>query len=485
MMREKNPDLPILLVDDEEQACNYYTTALETSFINNIIQCTDSRQVMPLLEKNRVKVIVLDIVMPHISGLELLTQIVRCCPDVPVIMLTAVNEIETAVQCMRSGAFDYMLKPVEKSRLVSGIKRAIEVRELKEENLALKKSFFSEKLEKEEAFSEIITNNSKMFSIFKYIESIASSPRPVLISGETGVGKELFARVIHKISTRRGELVSVNVAGLDDNVFSDTLFGHKKGAFTGADSPRSGLIEQAGDGTLFLDEIGDLDEASQVKLLRLLQEGEYYPLGSDVKKMTDARIVAVTNQNLESLMKEGRFRKDLFYRLSSHHIVIPPLRERLDDLPVLIDHFFNDAARSLDREKPALTENLLRLLSAYHFPGNVRELQGMVFDAVGLYEGGKLSLESFKSAVSNGNNLSQGGEQENNKVLHNSRGEDNLNLPEIFGDRFPPLREVEELLIRAAMKRAGGKQFVAANLLGISRPTLNKRLKQLETEEEN
>ncbi|MDH3976012.1 MAG: sigma-54 dependent transcriptional regulator [Deltaproteobacteria bacterium] len=482
-MRDKNPDLPILLVDDEEQACNYYTTALETSLLNNVIHCTDSRQVMPLLEKSQVKVVVLDIIMPHISGLELLAQIVHSCPHVPVIMLTAVNEIETAVRCMQSGAFDYMLKPVEKSRFVSGIKRAIEVRELKEENLALKESFFSDKLEHEEAFSEIITNNSKMFSIFKYIESVANSPRPILISGETGVGKELFARVIHKISKRQGQLISVNVAGLDDNVFSDTLFGHKKGAFTGADSSRSGLIVQAGDGTLFLDEIGDLDEASQVKLLRLLQEGEYYPLGSDIKKMTDARIVAVTNHNLEASMKEGKFRRDLFYRLSSHHIVIPPLRKRLDDLPVLVEHFIAEAAKSLKKEAPALTENLIRLLSAYHFPGNVRELQGMVYDAVSLYEGGKLSLESFKDAVSNSEGLSDGKPAIKSGPGRISPHSDNLNLPETFGERFPPLREVEELLIRAAMKRAGGKQFIAANLLGISRPTLNKRLKQLEAEE--
>jgi len=482
-MRDLNPDLPILLVDDEEQACNYYSTALETSMLNNIIQCTDSRKVMPLLEERQVKVIVLDVIMPHITGLELLGQIVHTCPDIPVIMLTAVNELETAVQCMRSGAFDYMLKPVEKSRLVSGIKRAIEVRELKEENLALRESFFSDRLEQEEAFAEIVTNNSKMFSIFKYLESTAKSPRPLLISGETGVGKELFARAIHKISKRQGDLITINVAGLDDYVFSDTLFGHKKGAFTGADAARSGLIEQAKGGTLFLDEIGDLDEASQVKLLRLLQEGEYYPLGSDLKKMSDARIIAATNHNLEASMKEGKFRKDLFYRLSSHHIVIPPLRERLGDLPLLAEHFFAQSAASLEKEKPSLTDNLLRLLSAYHFPGNIRELQGMIYDAISLYEGGKLSLESFKALTGSGNTSSESKTEMNSDALKNSLQGDNLNLPEVFGDRFPPLREVEELLIRAAMKRAGGKQFVAANLLGLSRPTLNKRLKQLEGEE--
>ena len=203
----------------------------------------------------------------------------------------------------------------------------------------LKTRVLQGKVDQPEAFSEIITVSSRMDSIFQYIEAVAASPRPVLITGETGVGKELIARVVHKLSNRPGAFTPVNVAGLDDNVFTDTLFGHRKGAFTDAREARGGLLEQASGGTLFLDEIGDLSPASQVKLLRLLQEGEYLPLGSDVAKRSDARIVVATNQDLENLLSAKKFRKDLYYRLCDHHIRIPPLRDRLEDLPVLVEHF--------------------------------------------------------------------------------------------------------------------------------------------------
>jgi len=202
-----------------------------------------------------------------------------------------------AVKCMQHGAFDYMLKPVEKSRLVGGVKRAVELRELQRENQLLKAHVLSDKLEKPEAFSEIITVSTGMRSIFQYVEAIANSPRPVLITGETGVGKELVAKAVHTLSSREGDFLPVNVAGLDDHVFADTLFGHNKGAFTDAREARNGLIERAAGGTLFLDEIGDLSSTSQVKLLRLLQEGEFFPLGSDVAKRSDARIVVATNQD--------------------------------------------------------------------------------------------------------------------------------------------------------------------------------------------
>ncbi len=477
-MSIKVPDLPILLVDDEEQACKNYITALETAFINNVISCHDSREVMQLLSREKVGVVVLDIMMPHISGKELLSQIANDFPDMPVIMLTAIDEVNTAVECMRKGAFDYMTKPVEKERLVSGIKRAIEMRELREANMKLTKNFFSDDLEHPEAFSEIVTNNKSMQAVFRYVEAIAKTSRSVLITGETGVGKELIAKSIHDLSGRQGVLVPVNVGGLDDNAFSDTLFGHKKGAFTGAGEARKGLIEKASGGTLFLDEIGDLEPASQVKLLRLLQEGEYYPLGSAIRCISDTRIIASTNCNLHKLIDAGKFRKDLFYRLVDHQLELPPLRKRLDDLPALVYHFLEKAASDLDKKKPELKEGFLELLSGYPFPGNIRELQGMIFDALTWHKGGRLSLDWLKEGFFKGGGIvGRIGDSDDSEKKPTGSGA--LDLERIFDGKFPSVNEVEVLLIKEAMKRAEGNQSVASRMLGLSRPTLNKRLKRL------
>ena len=279
------PSLPVLLVDDEEQFLLSASFTLSADGINNVMQCQDSRKVISLLSKQDFSVIALDMNMPHISGWELLPMIARDFPDTPVIIITGVSEIETAVECMKSGASDYIVKPVDDARLVTTIRREIEMKEVQSENALLKQYLLSDKLEHPEAFSTIITKSNAMRSIFQYVEAIARTSMPVLITGETGVGKELIARATHDLSGRIGEFVPLNVAGVDDTLFSDTLFGHRRGAFTGADRDRKGLIEQAEAGTLFLDEIGDLSLESQVKLLRLLQEAKYYPIGSDVPKL--------------------------------------------------------------------------------------------------------------------------------------------------------------------------------------------------------
>ena len=343
------PHLPVMLVDDEVQALDSFELALRSGNVNNFIRCQDSRDVISLLAEQESDVMLLDLRMPYLSGEELLPMVTTDFPHVPVIVITGADDVETAVRCMKAGAFDYIVKPVERSRLVASVKRAIELRELRRQNQLLKAHVLSDQLQNPEAFSEIITTSKIMRSIFQYIESIATSPQPVLITGDTGVGKELVARAVHTISRRQGDFIAVNVAGLDDSVFADTLFGHRKGAFTGADQTRTGLAEKASGGTLFLDEIGDLSPASQVKLLRFLQEGEFFPLGSDVAKRSDARIVVATNQELETLQNAGTFRKDLYYRLRIHHVHIPPLRERTEDLPLLLNHFLEKAAKILDK----------------------------------------------------------------------------------------------------------------------------------------
>jgi len=264
------PVKPVLLVDDEEDFLLSAEMTLRGHGISNIAICADSRRVPKMIDNNEYSAIALDINMPHLGGLELLAPIVDYHPEVPVIMISAVNDVAKAVKAMKSGAFDYLVKPVDETRLVTTIRRALDLHDMRRENTRLKHYLLDGELEHPEAFDGIITRNKVMESIFKYCEAIAGTHLPVLITGETGVGKELIANAIHRLSGRSGELVTVNVAGLDDTLFSDTLFGHRKGAFTGADSERKGLIEQARAGTLFLDEIGDLRTESQVKLLRLL-----------------------------------------------------------------------------------------------------------------------------------------------------------------------------------------------------------------------
>ena len=238
-----------------------------------------------------------------------------------------------------------------------------------------------------------------MFAIFRYLEAIAPSPQPVLITGETGTGKELVAQALHRLSARPGEFVAVNVAGLDDAMFSDTLFGHTRGAFTGADGARDGLITSTAEGTLFLDEIGDLTVASQVKLLRLLQDGTFYPLGADRPRRSRARIICATNCDVAQGVSAGTFRKDLYYRLRTHHLNLPPLRARTGDLPLLVQHVVDKAAQVLGKAAPTVPLALYQLLNAYPFPGNVRELEGLLFDAVARHQGTTLSLQSIKEAI--------------------------------------------------------------------------------------
>ena len=463
------PHLPILMVDDESQTLNSFEYVLRSANMNNIIRCQDSRDVMGIFSGQEIEVMMLDLSMPHISGEELLLMVTKDFPEVPVIVITGSNDVETAVACMKTGAFDYMVKPVEKSRLISGVKRAIEIRDLQRENKMLRAHVLSDKLEHPEIFSEIITKSPIMRSIFQYIEAISLSPQPVLITGETGVGKELAAKAIHCLSNRKGAFVPVNIAGLDDNVFADTLFGHKKGAFTGADQSRSGLVEQASGGTLFLDEIGDLSPASQVKLLRLLQDGEFFPLGSDVGKRSDARVAVATNQDIEVLRECGRFRKDLYHRLCVHHVHLPPLRERKEDLSILVDTFLENASKTLGKKKPTPPSELYALLSTYHFPGNIRELQSMILDAVSSHKSGKLSMDVFKSYIR---------QKQPSFDIDSKQSLQGENVPVSFSEQLPTLKQTERLLISEAMKRASGNQAIAAQLLGITRQALNKRLKQ-------
>lgn len=466
------PERPVLLVDDEEQFLLSAGFTLNSLGITNVIECSDGREVMSLFSENQCSVVVLDINMPHVGGRELLQMISQEHPDIPVIMLTAINEVETAVECMREGALDYLVKPVNDNTLLSSIKRAIEFWRIRSENSLLKKYLLSDALEHPDAFDEIVTNNSAMRALFQYLEAISPTALPMLITGETGTGKELIARAIHKLSGRAGEFVPLNVAGVDDTLFSDTLFGHKKGSFTGAVNDRKGLIEQAAEGTLFLDEIGDLSLESQVKLLRLLQEAKYYPIGSDVPKTSDARIVVATNIDLNSRQKTGQFRKDLYYRLQAHQVTIPPLRKRKEDIELLVGHFLDKAAKSLGKTKPTAPKELITLLRNYGFPGNVRELEGLISDALSRHKSGILSTESFREKLHPGQ-MEQSGEPDFDSESE-SEGQGKI----IFPDTLPTLKAFEQMLIDEALTRAENNQRIASEMLGMTRRALNNRLQR-------
>jgi DNA-binding NtrC family response regulator len=465
----KDHSSAVLLVDDETHILKSSESLLRFSGIREVKTIDDSRQVLPLLEVENISVIVLDLFMPFISGRELLKLISSGYPDIPVIVMTAADEVDTAVDCMKAGAFDYLVKPVENARLVSTVKRALEICNLKNQVTQLREHLLTNRLSHPDAFAHIISASPKMSSIFQYCEVVAVSGQPVVVIGATGVGKELVAKAIHTVSGLRGKFVPVNVAGLDDNMFSDTLFGHKKGAFTGADQARSGLIAQAAGGTLFLDEIGDLTEMSQVKLLRLLQEQEYYQVGSDIPLVSDARIIAATNKDLRKLSETGNFRNDLYFRLSTHQVHIPPLRERLEDIPILLEYFLDEASLAMKKKKPTYPDELITLLSTYDFPGNVRELKAVVFDAVARHRSGVLSMERFSEVIGNRPSPPGFGALQVETVVDALQG---------TLHRLPKVREVEDYLIEKAMKQAKGNQGIAASLLGFTRQTLNKRLQK-------
>lgn len=369
------PDFSILLVDDDAAWLRSLRLTLACSAgITNVTACDNSAEVMNSIADSArpgrvpVGLVLLDLTMPSPDGEELLRRIGEQYPEIPVIMISGMNQLSMAVQCIKRGAFDYFVKTDPQEYLIKGIKQAIRSLELQRINREMHSRMLSGELQRPEVFNGFITVSPLMLSVFQYLESVARSSQPVLISGESGVGKELLAHAVHELSGRSGPLVTLNVAGIDDNIFSDTLFGHSAGAFTGAAKSRRGLVERAAGGTLFLDEIGDLPPQSQIKLLRLLQEGEYYPLGSDIPGQMKARIVAATHHDLKALEVQGLFRRDLYHRMHVHYVHIPPLRERPDDIPALLNHFTALAAAEYSRPVPEVSLSLSENCASTPFP---------------------------------------------------------------------------------------------------------------------
>ncbi len=444
----------ILLVDDEDDVLQGVRRVLWSADIDDIELCNDARLAIGMVESLAPAVVLLDLIMPHLTGEQLLEQIKAKWPLTSVIVVTAEYDAKIAVRCMKLGATDYLLKPVEAEQLIAAVQRALDQRELVTENAELRDHFFAEAPKTNAAFDGILTQDDEMLRMFSFLEAVAKGSHPVLIWGETGTGKEKIAESVHKASARGGEFVAVNVAGLDDAMFSDTLFGHEKGAFTGANTARRGMIDRAASGTLFLDEIGDLSEQSQVKLLRLLQEREYYPLGSDRPRRMTARVVAATHKD------PSKLRQDLYFRLKAYMVKVPPLKKRRGDLPMLVDHFLQQAANDLSKPKPTAPPELMTYLANYGFPGNVRELQAMCFTAVASHTAGVLSTRAFTEAMGT-----------SDEVVAPAAGS-----RIVFPDPMPTMDEVEASAIEESLARTAGNRTAAAKLLNVSRNRLRRGL---------
>jgi DNA-binding NtrC family response regulator len=463
----KRSSLPIVIIDDDRRILSTCKNVISRSEARDVITCNDSREAMRLLRANGAEMVLLDLSMPHVTGQELLPQIVQEFPDVPVVVMTGSEDaVRNAVACMKDGAYDFLLKPMSNELLTATVRKVLTFRQLRRGLMHL----LDGTLANPEVFEEIVTRNQRMLTILRYVETVADSQCPLLVTGETGTGKELIAKAVHRLSGRpRDKYVVVNVAGLDDHMFSDTLFGHVRGAFTSADQVRPGMVETAGDGTLVLDEIGDLSASSQVKLLRLVQQQEYFALGDDKPRASRARVIAVSHVDLVKKRDAGKFRQDLYYRVCTHHIHLPPLRERLDDIPLLVEAFLEKAAKQFKKNKPAVPSELIDLLNGYSYPGNIRELESMVFDAVSTQNSHHiLSLDSFNRYLDSQRVVGEA-------PLSGTGGQTSA----VFGalQTLPTLAQARQLLIDEAMRRSNEKQTIAARLLGISQQALSQQIR--------
>ena len=462
----------IIIVDDEPSELDAYSFLLQSMGVRHIKTVQDSRVLMDVLEDSRDAVVFLDLNMPHKSGEEVLSEMQQHYSRIPVIICTANSDVAMAVKCLKLGAHDYLVKPVNMNTFGSALRNALEISSLRNEVMTLKGIHRRDQLKHPGCFSRIVTRDPVMQGIFRYIESIAESGQPVLVMGETGVGKELIARAIHDVSQVTGRFVAVDVSGLDDTLFADTLFGHEKGAYTGAEAHRYGFIEQAEGGTLFLDEIGDLSRVSQIKLLRLIQEGVYYPLGSDLPRQCRARIITAANRPLNrSTEGEEAFRMDLYYRLSTHLVNLPPLRERQGDIALLANHLANQAAESMSKSVTGVDQELLTLLESHPFPGNVRELKSYIYDAVAQCDSPVLTAHAIRERLQGGG--TGGALPDAAPAATGSR----CTLAALFG-HFPTLAELSAYAVDRALETTKFNQTQAAKLLGISKQALNKRLQK-------
>jgi DNA-binding NtrC family response regulator len=448
----ESADITVLVVDDE--ASNL--ASLEKIFQREglrVFTADGAKAALELVRRHRVQVVLTDLMMPGTSGVELLRALKEVSPDTEVVLMTAYGTVETAVQAMRDGAYDFVEKPLKRMTIVKSVRKAAERQSLVAENRSLRQEL------KLLTTREIVGQSAALRRVLDVATQAAPSSATVLILGESGTGKELIARYIHSKSGRAaGPFVAVNCAAIPESILEAELFGHERGAFTGAIARREGRFARARGGTLFLDEIGELSPAVQVKILRVLQEGEYEPVGGHTVK-ADARIVAATNRDLVSEVEAGRFREDLYYRLNVIAVTAPALRGRREDIPLLVDHFLGVYCTKNGRQRLTVPSEVLRKLMDYSWPGNVRELENVIERAAVLCRAEVLTLSDLPDAVAN--------------AMPRPPSE----LTFAIGT---PLSEVEQRMIRDTLSHTSGDKSLAAQLLGISTRTIYRKLGESE-----
>jgi DNA-binding NtrC family response regulator len=421
---------------------------------------------LKILASDRVDLVLSDVKLPGMNGLEFLQAVKRANAAIPVVMMTAYGTVESAVEAMKDGASDFVLKPfsIEEIKLI--IRKELEVRRLHDENRQLR-----EALGQRYQFDNIIANSPGMQEVLAMVEQVAPTNATVLLGGESGVGKDMIARAIHQHSRRvNGPFIKINCTAIPENLLESELFGYEKGAFTGATTAKPGKFELADKGTIFLDEIGDMAGSLQVKLLRVLQEREFERLGGTRTIKVDVRVVAATNQDLRAALEQGTFREDLYYRLNVVPISIPPLREHKEDIPYLVDHFIRRFAESSGKAIEGITPEAMKLLVDFHWPGNVRELENIIERAVVMTGGPRIDVVDIRLDIARPSGTRAG-----------------LDSPAVSADgsALPLLPEgltmeqFEDKLIQEALQRAGGNKSQAARLLGLSRNALRYRLSKI------
>ncbi|GGI71217.1 sigma-54-dependent transcriptional regulator [Shewanella gelidii] len=450
----------ILIVDDEAAWLRTLSITLNRLVPEAIIDsCVDSRQVMSRLAGADYALVLLDLTMPFHSGEQLLDSIRSESPNTRVIIVTGVNEVDTAVRCIKNGAYDYFIKTDDVEDLANTVRRALEVVGLERNYHRIKERFLSRTLAEPQAFNNILTCEPALLDQFRYLEAVAYSPEPILLIGEAGTGKNEFAKSCHQLYSPDAPFVTINLAGLSSETIELKLCGRMSLQQDPSVKSQAGLLHQVGEGVLYLNEINALPLDAQARILDIIEQREYSPIGSDQIYPVNCKILASTQIDLLPLNQQGKFRKDLLYRLRTHKINLPPLRYRQLDIAMLINHFIQLAAEEIGTDAPLQPRELAQQISGYKFPGNLHELKGMVFDAVSRSNGIQLNISPFMEAIKEHKEL-------------NGDTPDNL----VFPQSLPTLSEMNRALIEEALNRTAHNQTAAAQMLGISQSALSRRI---------
>ena len=443
----------ILVVDDDLGMCGMLSDVLKEEGFS-VHTTGESLEASKILKKEEFDVIVTDLKMKGLKGLDLLEVAHKVAPMTPVIIITAFGTIESAIKAMKMGAYDYITKPFQMDEIVLTVRKALENRLLKKEVIRLRKE-----VESRYDFHQLIGKSPSMQKIYDLIERISDSSSNVLITGESGTGKELVAKAIHYNGVRKeGPFVAINCAAIPETLLESELFGYKKGAFTDAKSDKKGLIFEANEGTLFLDEITEMPLTLQAKLLRVIEEREIRPLGDTNSYPIDVRIISSSNRNIKSTIQEGRFREDLYYRLNVIDIPLPPLRERKEDIPLLIQHFITKFSNELKKGISGVSEGALKVLVSYSWPGNVRELENIIQRAITLSQHEVILPDDLPASII----------QKTDEKLFEKAMEEKFTLDQL-----------EKEYVKRVLIETGGNKSKAAEILGLDRKTLYRKLQEL------